>query len=330
MNKVAILLSLGLTSFGVPACAQTRLQNPQTLYYLWGGVDRDSLLYWPTKAPDMRPLQLVKAGKRGEAFQYCFSKMKSTKGDLQFFYLIHAASMGFGLSKTDLVLEYLTQGIESWYWKWWKGGQGKVDIDDNLLLALEYSFQLAKGSHNPYAEDTGFYKKYVDKVWVYNAISVRRRELESRSLKRVDHLCVSAVIESYKDHTSKSAVTSGGRQYDPRPMQKAWLRALAKDPKNPELNMVVSHAMRTAYMDGGPDYFANIIKYAESALKYNPQYSRAMVTIGFYDIKNNPRRSKLLLEEAIRIGGCLPEELERARKGLNYLKTGSSKGSGKA
>lgn len=68
-----------------------------------GGIDRDSYLYWPTKPPDLRPLQMVKAGKRAEAFALCLSQIGKTKGDERFFYSVQATTLGYSLGKSHIV-----------------------------------------------------------------------------------------------------------------------------------------------------------------------------------------------------------------------------------
>lgn len=76
-----------------------------------GGVDRDSYIYWPSKPVDSRPLELLAAGKRDDAFKFCLQKMDTTRGNSKYFYAVQASTIGFSLGKSHLVYAKLRQTI---------------------------------------------------------------------------------------------------------------------------------------------------------------------------------------------------------------------------
>lgn len=302
---VSIAFCLTATVFGGP------IDKPTEYMYLWGGLEPDSFLYWPVKPIDTLPLTLVRSGKRTEAFELCLQRMKKTKGDAQFFYAIQAASLGFGLYRSREVALYLARDARELEMKQLNSHSQVFEMESDRMLAIVFAFRLSVQSEFELGA------KHHPKMLIEDSrFSHIEGELKRRTFSRIEHLCVLATLVDFESHSTpmdKRLNPSGNaRQHDPRFSQRAWKAALAKNPTSPELNMVVSTKMRLAYLDGGPDYFANITKYAETALKLNPSYSRAMVRIAEFKFIEDPHRSKLLLEEAIRLKGLLPSELKLA------------------
>lgn len=136
-----------LLTICLPALAASANWN-DSLYY-WGGVDRNSHVYWPVKPIDMRPLELAKLGKREEAFQYCFSRIGSSKSEQKAFYIVQAASFGFGLKKTHIVYakvksQLLPNGFH-------RSSSSPTDIDERVLL-LAFVASVASMVERPYPD----------------------------------------------------------------------------------------------------------------------------------------------------------------------------------
>lgn len=303
---------LALTCIATSAVAQIQpTVHPTKTDYLWGGIGQDSYLYWPTTPASFRPLELVKAGRRQEAFDYCFSRMKTTKGEEHFFYAIQAASLGFGLKKSHLVSEYLASKLKIDNRAYLSAETPKRLSNDEVLSFL-FAHSLAQGSlsssqRNPSWEAIQHKPNYMF------ALSITMDEWNKRSYSRAEHLCVRAELVW--------RLTSGGGspQFDPRALQAAWRLALSKAPKSAEINLVLSRFSQMVYQMEVDRAIADTLKYAENALRLAPNNPRAKSRVGVLINRKDPRRAKLLLEDAVKSGGLLPSELAEAREKLKYI-----------
>lgn len=285
-------------------------------FYPWGGIDETSQVYWPTKPPDVRPLQLAKAGNREEAFRYCFAKMKSTTGELRFFYIVQAASMGFGIWKTQAVVkellpEYL--GLERQ-----NSGSKRVrpGYDNSLILGLAFSAHLANEAGGGARSHPSF------RSWLtyYNANQSNLVDIRNRwrdiAYTEVTHL---AVIASMVRHESRYSPTA----------RQLWKTVLKSNPNSPQLNLLMSELFNSGMAVEGPGNTWKTVqdidpdavqKYAEAALKLDPDNVRAIAAVAHSISYKDPARAKALAIKYLSLGAGPAPEVASIKRMLERLK----------
>lgn len=277
----------------------------------WGGVDQGSYVYWPTTPPDMKPLQLVKAGKREEAFQYCMSKIDTTKGDTRFFYSIQAASMGFGLFKSHLVVAKLEPFVKGLL-------NPKDPMNPNLvlslkseLLAMHFAARLAVHSTGrietdprvkPILDIANGTKKTI--LWHLGPDEVRKMQFS-----KLEHIAVYSTIAFLDPNDDYEKVV---------PM---WSRVVQKYPQRADFRLMLKKFSSRFYGDktyskaewDAPE------RHAEAALKIDPEYDRAISSVAWAVSSSDPVRSEALIRKYLRLGTGPVPEIESARALLDWL-----------
>lgn len=287
-------------------------------YFVWGGVDTRSYVYWPVTPPDLKPLLLVKAGKREEAFSYCFSKMKATDGDLKFFYTIQAASMGFGIWKTHLVVSELLPEYRRVKQNAKRQHLELVGNDRFLELSLAYAVTLAGASGMGMERDPKV--QAWKKLRNSNEDTIRTAIDDSlnRRYTKVEHIAVAAVITSLESYRKPTAY-------------ELWSTVLRTDPKSPQLNLAMSiiassRKIGQALVDGKiveiPDENTSARPdYAERALALDPNNVRALYRVASNVSYTDRTRAIALFTKCLALGTGPAIEIESAKARLAELKS---------
>lgn len=279
--------------------------------FVWGGVDADSYVYWPSTPPDMRPLELVKSGKREQAFQYCMSKMDTTKGDLRFFYSVQAASLGFGLFKSHHVAAKLAPLVSKPVLNLPSAQRSAAALTyRNELLAMSYSIRLAGMSLNrsqsdPRGEEirTLSFRK---PPFYWSAVPELVREMKHT---RLEHVAVYSTIAFNDPNDRHEKVV---------PM---WSNVVQKYPKRADFRLMLK-SYSNHLVDG--------IKYTQAdrdaprrhariAYELDPKNVRAIYAAGGSYMSSDPVRSERLIRQYLALNTDPKYEIDRAKAVLDFL-----------
>lgn len=275
--------------------------------FAWGGVDSRSYVYWPVTPPDVKPLQLVKAGKREEAFLYCFAKMKETKGDLKFFYSIQAASMGFSIWQSPKVVDALMPEYNLAVLKAKKHRLSVAKSDPNIALSIAFAIRLSgyAGADMPNHRNSQAWQN----TWKANSVALQTAlySYQEATYSRTEHRAVSAVLTSLNSFQSTTAFDQ-------------WKSVLKTNPRSPQLNLAMSFFASITTIENVPgkgDVYhrsapeGTAQQYSERALELDPDNVRAMYSVAIFVESTNPSRARALLTRYLDIGsGPAPERIK--------------------
>lgn len=311
--QTAFALGTGLTiSQEMPTSSRPPIHEHD---FAWGGVDSRSYVYWPVTPPDVKPLQLVKAGKREEAFLYCFAKMKETKGDLKFFYSIQAASMGFGIWQSPKVVDALMPEYNLAVLKAKKQRLSVAKSDPDIALSIAFAIRLSghAGADMPNHRNSQSWQN----TWRANSVSLQTAlySYQEATYSRTEHRAVSAVLTSLNSFRRPTAFDQ-------------WKSVLEINPKNPQLNLAMSYFASITNIENvqgkGDVYHRSApegtgLRFAERALELDPDNVRAMYSVAIFVEFKDPARAKALLNRYLDVGiGPAPERI-KARVVLDDL-----------
>lgn len=315
---VYVALLFGITLSG----SQSKVNGTATLDandrtsvtgFVWGGIDEGSYVYWPDLIVDQKPLALVKAGRRQEAFDYCFAKMDTTKGSTKFFYSVQAASMGFGLFKTYLVAEKLGSEYNQVLRESTKDGDSDPYFDTNFLLALNFAYSLAAYSGNDDFDNPKFKptKKLLDAHPMY--LTLAKRALAGRSYSTLAQKAVAATLAFVRRDKAK----------DWSQRHVLWQHVMSSDPKNPAY-VLVSSRFHSVFVGEpvAPGKFDTADKLIVKAYNLNPNYDRAVYQMGSMTMYTKPSESEQFFRRYISMGTGPKYEMDRARANLKLLQEG--------
>lgn len=319
---VAPLLLITLsasTSFSAPPLVRPA-PSMRHSKYPWGGIDWYSHVYWPVSPPDVKPLQLVKGGKQQEAFDYCLSKLKTTQGDLRFFYTVQAASLGFGIWQTHRVVGALLPTYRKAKKEAWTKHESLASVDPGLLLGMAFAVSLA---------DT-------------NSLDERTRPavIAWEQMMFRDQATIMDAYENYStvkstrlEHRAVVALIAADRVIDTPSGRERWKLVLRSNPSNSGLNLVMSTLYSRGFSRPAPNGKSVVtedideeamIKYAEAALSLDPTNVRAMYQVANFTSHKTRSRSIALLERYLQAGTGPVSEIEAAKKLLARLSSPNS------
>lgn len=312
--KILLTLSLASASFSQPIQGFDFRLWPEVrnadIQFVWGGIDQTSYVYWPTTPPDREPLRLVKSGQREKAFQYCMSKIDTTTGELRFFYSIQATTLGFGLFKSHLVIQKLMPQFDAAKRAALKVGRKESGLSTSELLAIQFAWVMA--GHLGFEEYKSPRYAPIKKLLTAHTLfrTDVRRELMARKLVKLEHRAIAAVMSFYDPN--------GDREEAPD----KWSQVIKLAPNQPEFYMV--HKTLLARYNGTKTYTAERSlapgRAAEKALALDPNYDRALYSVGMRVIDSQPKRAESLLQKYLDMGTGPQYEKVRAKMVLDYLK----------
>lgn len=321
------VLSFVVFPYSVVCAQQKEPTKPTTqqprheLYFPWGGIDQNSYMYWPTNAPDTKPLLLAKAGRRDLAFSYCLTKLDSATGTTMLFYSVQAASMGYGLVQSHEVIQRLLPKYRSQRRLAVSRSRSYVAEDPDLALSLAFATTLSIHSTSDIRSHKGF--KALQNIQSNNSFEVIRVLNDVRNYKFTSstHQAIMATLSHLLSFRKPSP-------------EDQWKPILQADPDNPSALLIM--ATLTAVTIYGSDATGKIVPlyepdpdaplhYAELAFKHAPNNVRAIFSLAQHVKHSDPARAKALLTRYLAIGTGPEPEKAAAKRMLAELSRGKLK-----
>jgi hypothetical protein len=275
-------------------------------YFSEGGLDPFGYTYWTTTLPDSKPLALVRAGQKKEAFEYCLAKIDGSSGKDRVFYIVQASGLGYGLKRPHEVAAVMAAQVNKKVGLYDSASAlDRVSAQDWLLYAYSYEMcnLLASEPDNKYDS--------------WGKMSQQRA---FRFSPEALDIVAKTNYRGLEDRYLKATWAFNADHYD---VARKLMTGVAEEmPNQPG-----AHLTACRYWTHGPSNEAANSQKAHALLvdirKRWPNYDRAIYFDGVYGTRyKDPQAAKRLLETYIKMNTGPKFEIESAKRTIATIEKG--------